>query len=90
MQLSINVALPTVGVDCLDATGTTVAAAVAGATNSQCIHSWEQRANVWITPPCRTSALKSGINATLMVVTSTMGTPAGRVPNQASRTIHMR
>jgi hypothetical protein len=79
---SIRVVLPTVGVDWLDAIGM-AAAAAAGATNSWCIHSREQRANVRITSPRCTSASKTETTATLMVATLTMGTPAGRVPNQA-------
>jgi hypothetical protein len=82
MQLSINVALPTVGVDWLDAMG--MAAAVAAlAINSRCIHSQGQWANVQITPPRRTSASKTGTTATLTVATLTMGIPAGRAPNWA-------
>ena len=82
--------LPTVGVDWLDAKemAGAAAAAAAGATNSWCIHSQEQRANVWITPPLRTSDAKTGTIPTLTVATLTMGTPAGRAPNWAPCTFH--
>jgi hypothetical protein len=86
MQRSINVALPTVIVDWLD-TMETAGAAVAGgggATNSRHIHTQEQRANIRITPPHRTSASKTGTTATLTVAMSTMGTPAGAVRTYTS------
>jgi hypothetical protein len=60
-----------------------------GGYQQQCIHSQEWRANVQITPPCRTSASKTGTTATLTVAASTMGTPAGHPPIQALCTIHM-
>jgi cysteine synthase len=66
------------------------AVAAAAATTSQRIHCQEQRANVQITPPRRTSASKTGTTATLTVATSTMGTPVGHVPNRAPCTIHMQ
>ncbi len=81
-------AFPTFGVDLLDAMGTAAAAAAAGATNSQRIHSREQWANIQITPPRRTSASQTRTTTTLMVAALTTGTPAGRAPNQASLTIH--
>jgi hypothetical protein len=76
MQCSINMALPTVGVDWLDATGMVVVVAAAGAANSRRIHSREQRANVRITCPRCTSTLKTETTATLIVVMLTTGTPA--------------
>jgi hypothetical protein len=89
--LSISLPLPTVGVDLLDATEMAAAAAAAArATNSRHIHSQGLWANVRITPTCRTSASKTGTTATLMVAMLTMGTPAGRAPNQAPCTIHTR
>jgi hypothetical protein len=59
------------------------AAAVAVATNSRRIHSQEQRANIQITPPRCTSALKTETSATLTVAMLTTGTPAGCAPNRA-------
>jgi hypothetical protein len=68
--------------------GTAAVAVAVGATNSLRIHSQEQRANVRITPPCRTSAPRTGTTATLTVAMSTMSTPSGRVPNRSPCTIH--
>jgi hypothetical protein len=81
--------LPSIDVDLLDTMGK-AAAAAAGATNSRRIHNKEQQANIRITPPHHTSTLKTGTTATLMVATSTMGTLAGCVPNQAPRTTNMQ
>jgi hypothetical protein len=88
MQLSKYVALPKIAMDWLNATGMAAAVAAAVATNSWHMHYQEQRANVLITPPRGTSASKTGCNATLTVLTSTTGTPAGHAPNRAPRTIH--
>jgi hypothetical protein len=88
-QRSINVVLLTVGVDWLNTMEmAAVAAAAAGATNSQRIHGQEQQENVQITPPRCTCASKTGTTATLTVAMLTMGTPAGCVPNGAPHTIH--
>ncbi len=51
-------ALSTIGVDWLDTTGLAVVAVREVATNSRCIHSQEQRANIRITHPHCTSASK--------------------------------